>query len=241
MDRLIVRLLPTALASLAISFSATAQAPTSPPPAEPSKPVVEPPSAPAAEPTATPAPAADEMVFVLMKTSQGEIVLELNRTKAPASVENFLKYANRGYYDGTVFHRVIQNFMIQGGGFDRNLVQKETDAPIRNEWKNGLKNKRGTIAMARTSVPDSATSQFYINVKDNDALDMPRGGAAYAVFGTVIAGMDTVDRIKTVPTGTKTATTPQGRGEFSDVPIETVVIEKVTVLPKEEAEKRRQG
>lgn len=233
MPRPIARRLPAVLASLAISLGAFAQAPAAPPVAEPAKPT--------AAPVATPAPAADETVFVLMKTSQGEIVLELNRTKAPLSVENFLKYANQGYYDGTVFHRVIQNFMIQGGGFDRNLVQKETDAPIKNEWKNGLKNRRGTIAMARTSVPDSATSQFYINVKDNDALDMPRGGAAYAVFGTVIAGMETVDRIKTVPTGTKTATTPQGRGEFSDVPIETVVIEKVTVLPKEEAEKRRQG
>jgi len=231
MSRLTARSFPAVLASLAIACTAFGQA--TPPAAEPAKP------APDAAPAAAPAPA--ETVFVLMKTSQGEIVLELDRAKAPLSVENFLKYVNKGYYDGTVFHRVIDGFMIQGGGFDKNLVQKETDAPIRNEWQNGLKNKRGTIAMARTNVPDSATSQFYINVVDNDALDIPRGGAAYAVFGTVIDGMETVDRIKTVPTGQKMATTPQGKGPFPNVPLETVVIEKVTVLAKDEAEKRRKG
>jgi peptidyl-prolyl cis-trans isomerase A (cyclophilin A)/peptidyl-prolyl cis-trans isomerase B (cyclophilin B) len=233
MSRLTACSLPAFLSSLVLSFACHGQAAPGTPAAEPAKP--------AAAPATPPATAADETVFVLMKTSQGEIVLELNKTKAPISVENFLGYVNKGFYDGTVFHRVIDGFMIQGGGFDRSMVQKETAAPIKNEWQNGLKNKRGTIAMARTNAPDSATSQFYINVVDNDALDVPRGGAAYAVFGKVIDGMETVDRIKTVPTGQKMGTTPQGSGPFPSVPLESVVIEKVTVMPKEEAEKRRKG
>jgi peptidyl-prolyl cis-trans isomerase A (cyclophilin A) len=233
MSRLTACSLPAFLSSLVLSFACHGQAAPGTPAAEPAKP--------AAAPATPPATAADETVFVLMKTSQGEIVLELNKTKAPISVENFLGYVNKGFYDGTVFHRVIDGFMIQGGGFDRSMVQKETGAPIKNEWQNGLKNKRGTIAMARTNAPDSATSQFYINVVDNDALDVARGGAAYAVFGKVIDGMETVDRIKTVPTGQKMATTPQGSVPFPNVPLESTVIEKVTVMPKEEAEKRRKG
>jgi peptidyl-prolyl cis-trans isomerase A (cyclophilin A) len=173
--------------------------------------------------------------FVVMETSMGTIVLELDREKAPISVANFLAYVDKGYYDQTVFHRVIGTFMIQGGGFTTDLVQKETDKPIKNEWQNGLKNMRGTIAMARTQVPDSATSQFFINVVDNPALDQPRGGAAYAVFGKVIGGMATVDRIKAVPTGTKTATTPGGKAPFKDVPLETVVIVKATRVTEEAA------
>lgn len=224
MSRTIARPFPALLASLAVAFAAHGQAEPAPPAAESPKPA--------------PAPAAEGMTYVLMKTSQGEIVLELDRAKAPVSVENFLKYVNKGYYDGTVFHRVIDGFMIQGGGFDKSLVQKETDAPIKNEWQNGLKNRRGTIAMARTSDPDSATSQFFINVVDNAALDTPRGGAAYAVFGRVISGMDAVDRIKTAPTGQKLATTPQGKVPFQNVPLETAVIEKVSVLTKDEAAKR---
>jgi cyclophilin family peptidyl-prolyl cis-trans isomerase len=173
--------------------------------------------------------------FVVMETSMGPIVLELDREKAPISVANFLAYVDKGFYDETIFHRVIGTFMIQGGGFTTDLVQKETDKPIKNEWQNGLKNMRGTIAMARTPVPDSATSQFFINVVDNPVLDQPRGGAAYAVFGKVIGGMQTVDRIKAVPTGTKTATTPGGKVPFQDVPLEAVVIRKVTRVTEEAA------
>jgi cyclophilin family peptidyl-prolyl cis-trans isomerase len=158
---------------------------------------------------------------VVMKTSLGSVKIELNQEKAPISVANFLKYVDAKHYDGTVFHRVIANFMIQGGGFDKSLVEKKTNPPIENESKNGLKNVRGSIAMARTSVPNSATSQFYINVKDNPNLDYPSfDGVGYAVFGTVVEGMDVVDKIRNVKTGAK--------GPFgSDVPQETVVIESV--------------
>jgi len=169
----------------------------------------------------------EKLVYVQMKTSMGDIVLELNAEKAPISVANFVKYTESGHYNGTVFHRVISTFMIQGGGFTPDLSQKETLPPIKNEWKNGLKNKRGTIAMGRTNVADSATSQFYINVQDNDVLDTPRDGAAYAVFGKVVSGMDVVDQIKVVKTGTK-----NGMG---DVPVTPVVIEKVTKITADEA------
>lgn len=161
-----------------------------------------------------------QMEYVRMSTSMGDIVLELNREKAPITVANFLSYADKGYYEGTIFHRVIGNFMIQGGGYTADLVQKQTDPPIKNEWQNGLKNLRGTIAMARTAVHDSATSQFFINVVDNGALDTPRDGAAYAVFGRVIDGMDTVDKIKSVKTQQKDAA-------FANLPVETVVIRSV--------------
>ncbi|MEE9130203.1 MAG: peptidylprolyl isomerase [Phycisphaerales bacterium] len=170
------------------------------------------------------------LVYVLMKTSLGEIVLELNREKAPISVKNFLSYTDKEFYDGTIFHRVISTFMIQGGGFTEDMQKKPTDPPIQNEWKNGLKNVRGSIAMARTPQPDSATAQFFINVVDNTTLDQPRGGAAYAVFGKVVAGMDVVDSIRVVPTTTK--------GRSRDVPTEPVVIQKVSRLSEDDAQER---
>lgn len=172
--------------------------------------------------------------YAVMKTNLGTIVLELDRAKAPISVENFETYAKDGYYNGTVFHRVISGFMIQGGGFDfhgvypAGLHQKPgAREPIKNEWQNGLKNVRGSIAMARTNEPDSATSQFFINTVDNAFLDQPRGGAAYAVFGKVIGGMDAVDRIRNLPTG-------QIAG-MRDVPTQEALIESVTMVSKSKA------
>ena len=187
------------------------------------------PAAPAAPtaPAAPAAPAEDKVVFVKLATSKGDIILELNETKAPLSVANFVQYVKDGHYDGTTFHRVIGNFMIQGGGFTPDMKQKDTRAPIKNEWKNGLKNTRGTISMARTSVADSATSQFFINVVDNGGLDLPRDGAAYAVFGRVIGGMDVVDAIRNVKTGMK--------GGMRDVPVEDVMITKASMLTADEA------
>ena len=176
----------------------------------------------AAKPAAKAAPSASsKSPVVVMKTSLGSIKIELHQEKAPISVDNFLKYVNEKHYDGLVFHRVIANFMIQGGGYDKSLAEKKPRPSIKNESKNGLKNVRGSIAMARTSVPDSATSQFYINVVDNPNLDYPSfDGVGYAVFGRVIEGMDVVDKIRNVKTGPK--------GPFgSDVPQETVVIESV--------------
>jgi peptidyl-prolyl cis-trans isomerase A (cyclophilin A) len=163
---------------------------------------------------------------VTMKTTLGDIVLELDAEKAPISTYNFLKYAESGYYEGTIFHRVIPTFMIQGGGMDAEMDKKTKGLmpPIKNEWKNGLKNKRGTIAMARTSAPDSATSQFFINVVDNATLDVPRGGAAYAVFGKVVEGMETVDKIR----DTETRVHPKYNGN-KVVPVTPVVIESVKV------------
>jgi peptidyl-prolyl cis-trans isomerase A (cyclophilin A)/peptidyl-prolyl cis-trans isomerase B (cyclophilin B) len=183
-------------------------------------------------PTTPVTPSAEEpLVYVLMDTTKGDIVLELNREKAPVSVANFLSYADKAFYDGTIFHRVISGFMIQGGGFTTDMKQKVTDGPIKNEWQNGLKNARGTIAMARTNAPDSATCQFFINVVDNANLDQPiSGGAGYCVFGKVVAGMAAVDAIKAVPTGMT--------GGMRDVPKETVTIEKVSRLTPEEAKKR---
>lgn len=157
---------------------------------------------------------------VVMKTNLGTIKVELDQEKAPLSVENFLKYADDKFYDGTVFHRVIDNFMVQGGGMTPDLKEKATRAPIKNEARNGLKNLRGTIAMARTNAPDSATSQFYINVIDNGMLDFPKaGGEGYSVFGKVVDGMDVVDKIRAVKTGNK--------GPFQNVPVDPVVIESV--------------
>ena len=140
-------------------------------------------------------------IYAVMDTSMGSITIELDFQKAPVSTANFVRYAREGFYAGTIFHRVISNFMIQGGQFDKNLDKKNEGihAPILNEWQNGLKNTRGTIAMARTHQPDSATAQFFINTVDNPDLDNPRGGAAYAVFGKVIEGMDVVDKIKNTP------------------------------------------
>jgi peptidyl-prolyl cis-trans isomerase A (cyclophilin A) len=161
---------------------------------------------------------------VVLSTSEGDITLELNAAKAPKTVENFLAYVKSGHYDGTIFHRVIDGFMIQGGGFTPDMKQKPTKAPIALESKNGLKNERGTIAMARTSVPDSATSQFFINVVDNPRLDYPNpDGHGYAVFGRVVAGMDVVDRIRAVPT-----TSVAGH---QNVPAKPVLIRSARIAP----------
>ena len=157
---------------------------------------------------------------VVLETSKGKIVLELDAVNAPLSVENFLAYVDAGFYDGTVFHRVIPDFMIQGGGFTPNLTKKDTRAPIQNEAKNGLTNDRGTIAMARTSNPHSATAQFYINTVDNAPLNQGARGWGYAVFGKVIEGMETVDAISSVPTGRQ--------GPMGDVPTRPVLIQKAS-------------
>ena len=157
---------------------------------------------------------------VLIKTSKGDIKVELYKEKAPISVENFLSYVNDGYYSGTIFHRVIKNFMIQGGGFTADMKQKSPKDPIKNEAKNGLSNSKGTLAMARTAVVDSATSQFFINHADNKFLDHGTRDYGYAVFGKVIEGMDIVDKIAIVPTG------------HQDVPTETVTIESITLVTK---------
>jgi len=163
-------------------------------------------------------------VQVLMETTEGNIKLELDADKAPKSVANFVQYAKDGHYNGLVFHRVIKGFMIQGGGYDEKFDQRKTRASIENEAKNGLKNVRGSIAMARTSVPHSASSQFFINHGDNDFLDYPgQDGWGYAVFGKVTEGMDVVDKIANTRTGN---TPPFGR----DVPVSAIVINKVTVL-----------
>jgi cyclophilin family peptidyl-prolyl cis-trans isomerase len=160
---------------------------------------------------------------VLMKTSMGDIELELDGDKAPISVQNFLQYVDQGFYNGTIFHRVMKGFMIQGGGFSQDMKRKQTGAPIKNEAKNGLKNKRGTLAMARTRAPHSATAQFFINHVDNGFLDYPgQDGWGYAVFGKVTKGMDVVDKIANVPTGTK-----NGMGNVPNTP---VIIQSVSRL-----------
>ncbi len=165
---------------------------------------------------------------VVLETSVGTIRLELDPQKAPISTKNFLAYVNARHYDGLVFHRVIPDFMIQGGGFTPDLKQRETKAPIKNEAGNGLRNAKGTIAMARTSIPDSATSQFFINVVENRRLDkdQERSGVGYAVFGKVIGGMDVVEKVRDVPTGIKT--TAEGQ-PMEDVPLNPVVIKTARV------------
>jgi len=155
--------------------------------------------------------------IVVFETTMGVIELELNREKAPVTVANFVQYVEEGFFNGTVFHRVIPEFMIQGGGFLPNMTQKTTGDPIELESDNGLKNDRGTIAMARTSDPDSATSQFFINLIDNDFLNRRSGVDGYAVFGEVVTGMDVVDKIGAVRTGSK--------GPYQDWPVRDVVIE----------------
>jgi cyclophilin family peptidyl-prolyl cis-trans isomerase len=165
---------------------------------------------------------------VRIQTNLGDIVVELNKEKAPQTVANFLSYVNDGFYNGTVFHRVIDGFMIQGGGFTEDLQQKATKSPIQNEADNGLKNDRGTIAMARTNNPNSATAQFFINVVNNDFLNhrnKTTRGWGYTVFGKVVQGMDVVDSIRKTPTG------PSGPFR-KDVPKTPVVIQSVTVLPQ---------
>lgn len=165
------------------------------------------------------------MSKVQLQTTLGAITIELDADKAPKSVENFLAYVRKGHYDNTIFHRVIKNFMIQGGGFEPGMKQKPTDEPIENEAGNGLKNDRYTVAMARTNAPHSATAQFFINVVDNDFLNFTSPtpqGFGYAVFGTVVEGTDVVDAIKGVRTGSA--------GFHQDVPLEDVVIQKAVVL-----------
>ncbi len=160
--------------------------------------------------------------MITLSTNFGNIILELDADKAPITVENFLSYAKNGYYNGTIFHRVIDGFMIQGGGFDAAMKQKATEKPIKNEASNGLKNNKYTIAMARTSIPDSATSQFFINVNNNDFLNHPgQDGWGYCVFGKVTEGADIVDKIQKVATGNS--------GGHQDVPLEAVTILNVTI------------
>lgn len=162
--------------------------------------------------------------MVVLHTNFGDIKLELFADKAPKTVENFLSYVEEGFYDGVIFHRVIKDFMIQGGGMNPDMSEKATKAPVKNEANNCVSNETGTIAMARTNDPHSATAQFFINVKDNDFLDFRNesmSGWGYCVFGKVVDGMDVVDKIKAVQTG--------NHGMHQDVPLESVVIEKATV------------
>ena len=180
-------------------------------------------SAQSTAPAAPAAPAATAAPRVKLVTSQGEIVIELDAQKAPKSVENFLQYVRDKHYDGTVFHRVIPTFMVQGGGFKPDMQQKPTRAPIALEAGNGLKNDRGTVAMARTGNPNSATSQFFVNVVDNAMLNAPNpDGYGYAVFGRVVSGMDVVDKIRAVPTATQ--------GPNQNVPATPVVIQSASVI-----------
>jgi len=216
-------LLILALVLPAFAFAQTGTAPAKPAAKAPLK------TAPAKAKTAEPAVSeADKTASkVLIKTNLGDMTVELYPDKAPKSVENFLAYVNGKFYDGTIFHRVIDNFMIQGGGFTPELRQKATRPAIANEAKNGLSNTRGTLAMARTGDPNSATAQFFINVVDNPRLDFTSeaNGSTwgYCVFGKVISGLDVVDKIKAVPTG--------AQGPFkSDVPTTPVVIEKISVI-----------
>ncbi len=192
------------------------------------------------EPTASkvgsgipPSPEESDKPKVTFKTSAGTIVLELDPENAPLTTANFLTYVNDGFYDGTIFHRVIDDFMIQGGGFeliDGQGTQKETRDPVKNEAKNGLKNTRGTISMARTNNPDSATSQFFINVKDNPGLDPSKDNPdGYAVFGRVTKGMDVVDKIKGVDTGVKRLKTRGPGGDLREAPVESVPLQNVII------------
>ncbi|MFO0783079.1 MAG: peptidylprolyl isomerase [Phycisphaerales bacterium] len=222
------------LASLLVTTTALAQGTPSQgtPPAAP-------PAAPAA-PAAKPAPAADAPKFVLIEVTHGdkagEILLQLDPAKAPISVSNFMEYVKSGFYNGTVIHRAIPGFVIQGGGFDTSFVQKDTRAPIKNEWSNGLKNARGTISMARLPSPDSATSQFFLNLKDNAPLDGMNGQPGYAVFGKVVKGMEVVDAIAAIPTTEKQVTVSTGQAAmFRDVPAEVVTFTKVVEITPEAA------
>ena len=200
-------LLFAVLAACALSAGAQEGAPAAP---------AAPADAPAAEP---PKEGANPMI--LIKTSKGDIKVELFEKQAPETVKNFLQYVDDKHYDGTIFHRVIRGFMVQGGGFTTDMQQKPTRAPVKNEAGNGLKNDRGTIAMARTQVADSATSQFFINVVDNAFLNRAESqdGVGYCVFGRVVEGMEAVDAIRNVATGR--------RGYFSDVPVEPVLINQI--------------
>ncbi|PHM30663.1 peptidylprolyl isomerase A [Xenorhabdus innexi] len=168
------------------------------------------------------APALAAETYVKLVTSAGEIELELNGDKAPITTKNFIEYANEGFYNNTIFHRVIPGFMVQGGGFTKDMQQKSTKAPIKNEADNGLRNQRGTIAMARTADKDSATSQFFINVTDNAFLDHGQRDFGYAVFGKVVKGMDVVDKISQVKT--------ENVGPYQNVPVKPVMILSAKVI-----------
>ncbi len=173
------------------------------------------------------AAAGSDMPKVRLQTTKGDIVIELDRARAPKTVDNFLSYVKSGFYEGTVFHRVIRGFMIQGGGLTESMMQKKTETPIPNEADNGLKNLRGTIAMARTNDPNSATAQFFINTVDNAFLDFKAktvSGWGYCVFGKVVEGLDVVDAIEALPTG--------NRGPYSDVPATPVIIKAASVEPE---------
>jgi len=161
--------------------------------------------------------------MIRFETTLGDFTVELLEKAAPLSAANFLKYIDDGFFDGTIFHRVVPGFVIQGGGFTEDMTQKRTQPPVKNEADNGLKNQRGTLSMARTSDVNSATSQFFVNLKDNDFLDHSRGNFGYAVFARVTAGMDVIDKIAAVATGKK-------RG-FDDVPVEAVIMKSVRRMP----------
>ncbi|CAG0993043.1 Peptidyl-prolyl cis-trans isomerase cyp18 [Phycisphaerales bacterium] len=218
------------LASISLGAFAQPAKPTEKPkePAQPAQPAKQPDEKP-------PAPAVEALVYVTFKTSAGDIVLELNQEKAPLTVKNFLSYVDKGHYNGTVFHRVIANFMIQGGGFGTDGKQKPTDPGVKNEWQNGLKNVRGSISMARIGgQPDSGTSQFFINVENNANLDQKQSdGAAYAVFGRVVDGMDTVEAIRRAKVG------PDARGEMSK-PASPVEVKEAKRLTPDEISKLRE-
>jgi cyclophilin family peptidyl-prolyl cis-trans isomerase len=176
------------------------------------------PATPVPEAAARPAPAGP---YLVMETSLGRIRIGLYKDKAPVTVDNFVQYVRGGHYDGTIFHRVIPNFMAQGGGFEPDMTERPTRPPIKNEARNGLRNLRGTLAMARTNEPHSASSQFFVNVKDNAFLDfgVARDGWGYTVFGEVVEGLDVVDKMVAVPTGNK--------GQYQSVPLTPIVILKV--------------
>lgn len=194
------------------------------------------PTPPAQKPPAAPAPEQTETAFVIFSTDKGDIALELYPDKAPVTVKNFLEYVDSGFYDGTVFHRSVPGFVIQGGGFDTNYAQKATRAPIRNEATNGLLNTRGSISMARTPHPDSATSQFFLNLTNNKPLDATGPGTGYAVFGTIVRGQDVMDAIAAIPTQERIMTVTSGQSaRMPDVPSETVSITKARRATAEEA------
>jgi cyclophilin family peptidyl-prolyl cis-trans isomerase len=217
------RIVASLLASLAATAALAMQAPQEQKPAE---------AAPAQA-----APAANGPVFVSLETSKGTIVLELDPAKAPTSVENFMKYVKAGFYDSTAFHRIVPNFVVQGGGFDKELVQKPTNPPIKNEWTNGLKNAKGTISMARLPSPDTATSQFFLNLKDNPALD-GANGPGYAVFGKIVVGMNVLETLGQIRTAPAEGTDQTGtKRMFSDVPTERVMIVKASEITPEAAAK----
>jgi peptidyl-prolyl cis-trans isomerase A (cyclophilin A) len=242
------RLLRTVTASCTLAFMSAAgcQEPTAPTPAAPATaapeaaapataapataapataaPATAAPATAAPEAPVVQAPAATGPVFILLDTTKGSIVLELDPVKAPISVENFRRYVKEGFYNQTVFHRIVPNFVVQGGGYDEKFVQKKTNAPIKNEWTNGLKNTRGSISMARTSFPDTATSQFFLNLKDNPALD-GANAPGYAVFGKIVVGMDVLATMGAIPPGKGDATDRTGIWQaLPDAPSEKVVM-----------------